>query len=132
MNALFYSFVNMSMFCVLLVPELINYLNSQQVLKTGNVYAATFSFLNIILVILGPLEFHVNFRIMFCLSEKKKKTKIVIAIKMDLQPALGILPSQYSGSPIHEHEMPYHLCRNFFYLFQQCFVVFNGRRFLLI
>ena len=112
-------------------------LSQHQVLKLESVTPPIlFFFFNIVLGIQGPLEFHMNLRIGFSLSAKKKKKshwnfdrECVESIHMYITWGSTALLKIFSLS-ICEHGMFSHFIRS--NSFQQCFTVFSVQVFGLL
>ena len=85
-------------------------------------------FFKIVLAILDPLHFHVNFRINLSISVKKA-TGILLGIAVNLQVTLSTTAIlKILSFPIHEHGMSFlfFFFKAFFNFFQQSFIVFSA------
>lgn len=70
-----------------------------------------FFFLKIVLVITGPLHFHMNLKINLSILAKQEAGILVSVLNLQINPeSIAILT--ILGHPIHQHRMSFHLVRS--------------------
>ena len=106
---------DLCMLIFMAVPHCLNYCSFVERFKIGGISPPTLFFISkIVLAILSPLYFSMNFGIGLSISEKKKASGDLIGIALNLQVTLeGIFILKVLSVLIHEREMSFHLCRYF-------------------